>query len=127
MKKDVSLWLGRFSDFDELETYTEIKYNVDGDSIPSIFEKDFKLGYYDRDLVEKDWITDAEDDIEKLLVDFSYDNQLIQQYINIKLKSKYNTIILIYNYDYNKEGKIVKLVDNNTYNLDFIGTAEYID
>ncbi|MEK4715677.1 MULTISPECIES: immunity 22 family protein [Sporosarcina] len=127
MKNDVSLWLGRFSDFDELETYTEIKYNVDGDSIPSIFEKDFKLGYYDRDLVEKDWITDAEDDIEKLLVDFSYDNQLIQQYINIKLKSKYNTIILIYNYDYNKEGKIVKLVDNNTYNLDFIGTAEYID
>ena len=127
MKKDVSLWLGRFSDFDELETYTEIKYNVDGDSIPSIFEKDFKLGYYDRDLVEKDWITDAEDDIEKLLVGFSYDNQLIQQYINIKLKSKYNTIILIYNYDYNKEGKIVKSVDNNTYNLDFIGTAEYID
>ncbi|MEK4407065.1 immunity 22 family protein [Sporosarcina sp. FSL K6-6792] len=127
MKNDVSLWLGRFSDFDELETYTEIKYNVDGDSIPSIFEKDFKLGYYDRDLVEKDWITDAEDDIEKLLVDFSYDNQLIQQYINIKLKSKYNTIILIYNYDYNKEGKIVKLVDNNTCNLDFIGTAEYID
>lgn len=127
MKNDVSLWLGRFSDFDELETYTEIKYNVDGDSIPSIFEKDFKLGYYDRDLVEKDWITDAEDDIEKLLVGFSYDNQLIQQYINIKLKSKYNTIILIYNYDYNKEGKIVKSVDNNTYNLDFIGTAEYID
>lgn len=127
MKNDVSLWLGCFSDFNELETYTEIKYNEDGDSIPSIFEKDFKLGYYDRDLVEKDWIPDAEDDIEKLLVDFSYDNQLIQQYNNIKLKSKYNTIILIYNYDYNKEGKIVNFVDKNTYKLDFIGTAEYID
>lgn len=127
MKNDVSLWLGYFSDFNELETYTEIKYNEDGDSIPSIFEKDFKLGYYDRDLVEKDWIPDAEGEIEKLLVDFSYDNQLIQQYNNIKLKSKYNTIILIYNYDYNKEGKIVNFVDKTTYKLDFIGTVEYID
>lgn len=127
MENDVSLWLGYFSDFDELETYTEIKYNEDGDSIPSVFEKDFKVGYYDRDLVEKDWIPDAEDDIEKILEDFSYDNQLIQQYNNIKLKSKYNTIILIYNYNYNKEGEIVNFVDNNTYKLDFIGTAEYID
>lgn len=127
MKNDVSLWLGCFNDFDALETYTEIKYNEDGDSIPSIFEKDFQLGYYDRDLVEKDWIPYAEDDIEKLLVDFSYDNQLIHQYNNIELKSKYNTIILIYNYNYNKEGKIVNSVDNNTYKLDFIGTAEYID
>ncbi|MEI2316053.1 hypothetical protein CN490_27810 [Bacillus cereus] len=30
MKNDVSLWLGCFSDFDEIETYTEIKYSVDG-------------------------------------------------------------------------------------------------
>ncbi|WP_397538198.1 immunity 22 family protein [Rummeliibacillus pycnus] len=127
MKNDVSLWLGYFSDFDELEKYTEIKYNEDGDSIPSIFEKDFKLGYYDRDLIEKDWIPNAEDDIGKILVDFSYDNQLIQQYNNIKLKSKYNTIILIYNYDYSKESKIVNFLDKITYKLDFIGTAEYID
>lgn len=127
MKNDVTLWLGYFNDFDELEKYTEIKYNEDGDSIPSIFEKDFKLGYYDRDLVEKDWIPDAEDDIKNLLVDFSYDDQLIQQFKNIKLKSKYNTIILIYNYDYNKEGKIVNFVDKNSYKLEFIGTAEYVD
>ena len=66
MKNDVSLWLGCFHDFNELETYTEIKYNEDGDSIPSIFEKDFKLGYYDRDLVEKDWIPDAEGEIKSL-------------------------------------------------------------
>ncbi|TXL57556.1 hypothetical protein FHP05_15055 [Cerasibacillus terrae] len=127
MKNDVSLWLGYFRDFDKLEKYTEIKYNQDGDSIPSIFEKDFKLGYYDRDLIEKDWIPYTEDEIEKLLVDFSYDDQLIQQYNNIKLKSKYNTIILIYNYDYNKEGKIVNFVDKGTYKLEFIGKAEYTD
>lgn len=127
MKNDVSLWLGFFSNFDELQKYTEIKYNQDGDSIPSIFEKDFKLGYYDRDLIEKDWIPDAEDDIKILLVDFSYDNQLIKQYNNIKLKSKYNTIILIYNYDYNKEDKIINFIDRNDSKLEFIGTGEYID
>ncbi|MFP7450681.1 immunity 22 family protein, partial [Bacillus altitudinis] len=69
MKNDVSLWLGNFSDFDEVENYTKVMYNDDGDSIPSVFEKEFKLGYYDRSLIEKDWIPEAEDDIKELLVD----------------------------------------------------------
>lgn len=60
MKENVSLWLGNFNDFDQLEKYIEAKYNDDGDSIPSIFEKDFRLGYFDRDLIEKDCITNAD-------------------------------------------------------------------
>ncbi|RVT63861.1 immunity 22 family protein [Niallia taxi] len=127
MKNDVSLWLGNFQNFDELEKYTEVKYDEDGDSIPSTFEKEFKLGYYDRDLIEKDCIPDAEDDIEKLLIDFSYDDQLIKQFINVKLISKYNTIILIYNYNYANDGKAINSVSNNEYELNFIGTAEYVD
>jgi len=127
MKNDVSLWLGYFSNFDEVEKYTEIKYDEDGDSIPSVFEREFKLGYYDRDLIEKDWIPDAEDDVKKLLVDFSYDDQLIKQFNNDMLNSKYNTIILLYNYNYDKDGRAVNSVDKNEYKLDFIGTAEYID
>ncbi|WP_026562035.1 immunity 22 family protein [Bacillus sp. J37] len=127
MKNDVSLWLGYFSNFDEVEKYMEIKYDEDGDSIPSVFEREFKLGYYDRDLIEKDWIPDAEDDVKKLLVDFSYDDQLIKQFNNDMLNSKYNTIILLYNYNYDKDGRAVNSVDKNEYKLDFIGTAEYID
>jgi hypothetical protein len=127
MKNDVSLWLGNFSNFDELEKYTEIKYDEDGDSIPSVFERDFKLGYYDRDLIEIDWIQDAEDDIKELLVDFSYDDQLIKQFMDVKLNSKYNTIILVYNYNYDTDGRAVNLINKNAYKLDFIGTAEYID
>jgi len=127
MKNDVSLWLGYFSNFDEVEKYTEIKYDEDGVSIPSVFEREFKLGYYDRDLIEKDWIPDAEDDVKKLLVDFSYDDQLIKQFNNDMLNSKYNTIILLYNYNYDKDGRAVNSVDKNEYKLDFIGTAEYID
>src|SRR5690625_925020 len=124
---DVSLWLGCFRDLETLERYTEVKYNEDGDSIPSLFEKDFTLGYYDRDLTEKDWIPEKENDIEKLLVDFSYDEQLIKQFKEIKLVSKYNTIILIYNYKYDKEDKIIYTIDKNCYKLDYIGTDKYID
>lgn len=127
MKNDVSLWLGWFNNYDEVEKYTEIKYDEDGDSIPSVFEREFKIGYYDRGLIEKDWILDAEDDVKKLLVDFSYDDQLIKQFNNIMLNSKYNTIILLYNYNYEKDGRAVNSVDKNAYKLDFIGTAEYID
>lgn len=127
MENDVSLWLGNFSNFDELEKYTEIKYDDDGNSIPSVFEKEFKLGYYDRDLIEKDWIPETEDDIKQLLVDFSYDDQLIKQFNDVELNSKYNTIILIYNYNYNKEGSQVTSVNEKAYKLDFIGAAEYID
>lgn len=77
MENDVSLWLGNFSSEDDLEEYMDVKYTKDGDSVPSQFEKDFKLGYYDRDLIEKDWIEVAENNIHDLLIDFSYDNQLI--------------------------------------------------
>ncbi|MBR0581311.1 immunity 22 family protein [Bacillus pumilus] len=127
MKNDVSLWLGNFGDFDEVENYTKVMYNDDGDSIPSVFEKEFKLGYYDRSLIEKDWIPEAEDDIKELLVDFSYDDQLIKQFNDIQLNSKYNTIILIYNYNYEKDGLAVNSVDKDEYTLQFIGTAEYVD
>ncbi|KGT37226.1 immunity 22 family protein [Weizmannia sp. CD-2023] len=127
MKNNVSLWLGNFRNFDEVEKYTEITYDEEGDSIPSVFEREFKLDYYDRDLIEKDWIPDTKNDIKELLVDFSYDDQLIKQFINVKLISKYNTIILIYNYNYDKNGRSVSSVNKNEYKLDFIGTAEYID
>lgn len=127
MKNDVSLWLGNFSDFDKVENYTKVMYNDDGDSIPSVFEKEFKLGYYDRSLIEKDWIPEAEDDIKELLVDFSYDDQLIRQFKDVQLDSKYNTIILIYNYNYEKDGLAVNSVDKDEYTLQFIGTAEYVD
>ncbi|MGM0967151.1 MAG: immunity 22 family protein [Bacillota bacterium] len=127
MKNDVSLWLGNFSNFDEVENYTKIMYNDDGDSVPSVFEKEFKLGYYDRSLIEKDWIPEAEDDVKELLVDFSYDDQLIKQFNDIKLNSKYNTIILIYNYNYEKDGLAVNSVEKDEYTIQFIGTAEYVD
>ncbi|MCM2987741.1 immunity 22 family protein [Bacillus safensis] len=127
MKKDVSLWLGNFSNFDEVEKYTKIMYNDDGDSIPSVFEKEFKLGYYDRSFIEKDWVPEAQNDIKELLRDFSYDDQLIKQFKDFKLNAKYNTIILIYHYNYEKDGGAINSVDKGEYTLRFIDTAIYVE
>ncbi len=125
MENDVSLWLGNFSSEDDLEEYMDVKYTKDGDSVPSQFEKDFKLGYYDRDLIEKDWIEVAENNIHDLLIDFSYDNQLIPQFKVIQ--KKYNTIILIYNYDYKQEKSFLNTTVKDAYEVDFTGVAKYRD
>lgn len=124
-KNDVSLWLGNFLHKEALDKYVEVSYTVDGDSIPSQFEKDYKLGYYDRDLIERDWIPVKNKNIRELLEGFSYDEQLILQSKN--QETAYNTILLIYNYSYEKEeNKRVSIINQN-YQIDFIGVASYLD
>ncbi|MBC1984270.1 hypothetical protein HCA70_09840 [Listeria booriae] len=113
---NVSLWFGNF------DKYFEIKYTADGDSIASLFEKDFSLGYYDRDLVEKFWSGDSSDDITILLEDFSYDDQLIEQFKDVQIDEPYNAVILIYDYKY--DGKI-KISNYKNDKLNFIGSARY--
>ncbi|MBC6314043.1 immunity 22 family protein [Listeria grandensis] len=122
-ENSVSLWLGNMEEatFNE---YFEIKYTEDGDSIPSSFEENFKLGYYDRDLVEKFWAEERSDNIEILLEDFSYDNQIIEQFRSVNLSEGYNTIILIYNYEYSGNMK-TSTYKNGT--LNFIGVSTYVD
>lgn len=118
----VSLWFGNFEE-NNFNEYFEIKYTEDGDSIPSLFEKDFALGYYDRDLVEKFWSDNNSEDIEVLFEDFSYDNQLIDQFRSVTIDEPYNTVMLIYDYKY--EGK-TKISDYKNNKLRFIGTVTYV-
>ncbi|WP_311772969.1 immunity 22 family protein [Listeria booriae] len=118
---NVSLWFGNF-DKNNFDEYFEIKYTADGDSIASLFEKDFSLGYYDRDLVEKFWSEDSSDDITILLEDFSYDDQLIEQFKDVQIDEPYNAVILIYDYKY--DGKI-KISNYKNSKLNFIGSAIY--
>ncbi|AQY50656.1 hypothetical protein PWEIH_03446 [Listeria weihenstephanensis FSL R9-0317] len=118
----VSLWFGNFEE-NNFNVYFEIKYTEDGDSAPSLFEKDFALGYYDRDLVEKFWSDDNSEDIEILLEDFSYDNQLIDHFRSVTIDEPYNTVMLIYDYKY--EGK-TKISDYKSNKIRFIGTVTYV-
>ena len=121
MKQKVSLWLGNFASQEEFQEYFKITYKEDGTSVSSEFETDFHLSYYDRDLVEKDWVDVSENNIDVLLEGFSYDEEIIMKFH--KISSTYNTIVLIYDFDYSKEG--LKVSNNGSGTLEFIGIAEY--
>lgn len=125
MKGYVSLWMGNFFTEKEFENYVSIDYTADGDSIPSQFEKDFNLGRYNRDLIEKDWIAVSENNISNLLEDFTYDNQLIPQFNFVD--KEYNTIILIYSYNYEQESIQMRSLKEEVFELNFIGVAKYLE
>ncbi|MEH6852939.1 immunity 22 family protein, partial [Bacillus pseudomycoides] len=108
---------------DELENYTNIKYTEDGDSIPSIFERNFDLGYYDRDLVEKKWTGQTSvNNIQDLLQSFSFSDQFSEQFDNINLKKEFNTVILVYNFEYDARKTRITYKNNE---LECIGVAQY--
>ncbi|MBZ4224022.1 immunity 22 family protein [Bacillus wiedmannii] len=122
MKEKVSIWVGNFESKDEFLNYTNTEYTEDGDSISSNFEKDFNLIYYDRDLVEKEWVSQSKNNIKDLLKDFSYIDQLIQQFNYTNCEKKFNTAILIYNMEYNAKERKVKFKSNE---LEFVGVYQY--
>ena len=63
----------------------------------------------------------SENNIDVLLEGFSYDEEIIMQFP--KISTTYNTIVLIYDFDYSKEG--LKVSNNGSGTLEFIGIAEY--
>ncbi|RDW16451.1 hypothetical protein CWR48_16325 [Oceanobacillus arenosus] len=123
MNDNVSIWIGNFESKEELENYTNIEYTDDGDSISSIFERDFNLEYYDRDLVEKKWISPSTNNVKELLKGFSYSNQFFEQYDTSNYKEESNVAILIYNMEYDANKTKIKYKNSE---LKFIGVAHYI-
>ena len=118
----VSLWLGNFNNEKTFREFMEIKYTDDGDSIPSKFKKQFKIDYYDIDFSEIDYMEEKSNDLEVLLEGFSHDYQIIP-----KLKENYdgimyNSIVLLYDFEYDSN-KINYKNENNI--LDFIGCVDY--
>ncbi|MES5918677.1 immunity 22 family protein [Bacillus cereus group sp. RP37] len=122
MKEKVSIWVGNFESKDEFLNYTNNEYTEDGDSISSNFEKDFNLIYYDRDLVEKEWVSQSKNNIKDLLKGFSYVDQFIQRFKYTNCEKKFNAAILIYNMGYNAKQRKVKYKSNE---LEFVGIYQY--
>lgn len=122
MNNHVSIWVGNFGSKEELMNYTNVEYTEDGDSISSVFEKDFNLDYYDRDLIEKKWISKSTNSVKDLLDGFSYSDQFLEQFDTISYSAEFNTAILIYNLEY--DAKKTKSKYNNS-ELKFIGVAQY--
>ncbi|MBO1580126.1 immunity 22 family protein [Bacillus sp. XF8] len=122
MNEKVSVWIGNFESKAELRGYINIEYTEDGDSISSIFEKNYNLDYYDRDLVEKKWISKPTNNIRDLLKGFSYSDQFIKQFDVINHEKEFNTAILVYNLEYDVQETKSKYNNNE---LEFIGVAQY--
>lgn len=119
-KNKVSLWLGRFDSKEAFMNYINITYDEDGNEIPSCFQADFGIKKYDFDAVESDWISEDCADVASLLVGFTEDEILISRFENLlkyRKLSQYNSILLIYDFNYSKES-----VSNNK--MDFIGSVD---
>ncbi|SHJ56758.1 Immunity protein 22 [Clostridium amylolyticum] len=119
---EVSLWLGIFNDEETFRKFMEIKYTDDGDSIPSKFKKQFKIDYYDIDFSEIDYMEEKSSDLQVLLEGFSNDYEIIPR-LNEKYNGgMYNSIVLLYDFEYQYNGDNYKDGDNE---LEFIGCVGY--
>ncbi|NFG22865.1 hypothetical protein FDF11_06910 [Clostridium botulinum] len=127
MKKEniVSLWLGNFTDVKKFEEFMEIKYTDAGNSIASKFKKNFRIQYYNIDFSETDWIEQGLKDFQELLQGFSSDYDIIPKFnekYNDKLNKEYNSIVLLYDFQYDG---ICNHVEYNGNEIDFIGYVSY--
>lgn len=114
----VSIWIGHFSNSEELNTYVSEKYTEDGDLIKSEFMKDFKIDFIDHDFMEVQFDSNA-NSIFGLIEPMSYSESIIPHISKIN-GTGYNSIICIYNYKYNNQNDPLKNL------LKFIGVFVYI-
>ncbi|MDW4508718.1 immunity 22 family protein [Priestia megaterium] len=98
----VSLWIGKFSTSEELEKYLLVAYTEDGDAIPSQFEKDFKVDYFDEDFSEAHYANQDMRKLSHLLKGCSYDGVVIPNFVEKYgeyLPDGFNSMILIYDFN----------------------------
>lgn len=79
----VSLFVGNLSSYEELQNYVLVRYTEDGEAIPSEFERDFNIDYYNEDFREVEFYDEPSDDLRVLLKGFSYDEEIIPKFIEI--------------------------------------------
>ncbi|MFS0765697.1 immunity 22 family protein [Peribacillus phoenicis] len=117
----VSIWLGNIKNENSIEEYVDLKYDEDGESVPSKFFMDFNIDMddTDEDFIEKE-VLENSNDISILLEGCSYEEIIIPK-INkhFNLTKSYNAVILIYNFEY--DNKI-----NSIGEFDFITSISYV-
>ncbi|MED0965579.1 immunity 22 family protein [Bacillus paramycoides] len=99
----VSIWLGNMKTQDQLDVYMDVTYDEEGDSIPAKFFVDFNIDMIDvdDDFIEKEVLEETSDDISVLLAGCSYDDEILSRIKEgVKLGKAYNSIVLIYNFQY---------------------------
>ncbi len=112
MKKEtketfVSLWLGNSESEEELENYTEFDYSCD-DVTTSALIQDFDIDAdeIDEDSFESVYLPESSGIISVLLRGCSYEEAVVKEFqrkIGDKLHSVYNSVILVYDYQYDRK------------------------
>ena len=100
----VSIWIGNFADQSQLDHYLQIRYDEDGEAVPSQFLIENGI---DLDDIDDDWLEAQVDDrnhsnLERMLKGASYEQTILRNLKEERIKTVIppsNTIILLYNYD----------------------------
>ncbi|CAL2079823.1 immunity 22 family protein [Tenacibaculum sp. 190524A05c] len=113
----VSLWVAKFNSSEELSKFMEERFDRNGD-VYSDFMKSFKIGFIDNHFQEVDFYGDLT--VKQDVFDgFSYVESFIENIPNENW-SDYNSVILLYNFEYNQKVKQSKKVK-------FVGSFEYVE
>ena len=119
----VSIWIGNFATKLDLDEFINLKYDEEGEVVPSLFYNQYNIDIDDIDdyLIEKEVFETSFTNLFDMLKEASYNNIVVnnlkQKGINPNIEPN-NTLILIYNYQF----------DSNTLrtiNTEFIATVEY--
>jgi len=119
----VSIWIGNFADQSQLDHYLQIRYDEDGEAVPSQFliENGIDLDDIDDDWLEAQLYDRNHSNLEQMLKGASYEQTILRNLIGEGINAvipQSNTIILLYNYDCSSNKKV-------TDNTRFIGTVSY--
>ena len=117
----VSIWLYNCKSKDALNEYIDLKYDEDGEIIASPFysENNINIDEVDEYLLEKEWFLQPITDLKDVLSRASYSEKFINQIPDdISQTSFYNSIILLYNFEFLDTTKVSP-------NSQFIGTFQY--
>jgi hypothetical protein len=121
----VSIWLGLFNPIERLQEYLQVNYTSDVDFIDSQFEKDFNIEYFDEDLREIDYLQNPTNSISDILKNHSYCESIISNYtqkLSDELDREYNSLILLYDYNYTGSQKEIKFKKSF---IKFIGSVNF--
>ena len=126
MKREkVAIWLGYFSNQDEFKNFTKVHYDLletskDMSVINSLFDNAFCLEEYDREIVERAFHTGCRSYYD-LLQHASYLSEYAKS-LPTEV-SKYNCVIIIYDYHYDGDAKTYQDGENR---MDFFKNLDYV-
>ena len=119
----VSIWIGNFATKLDLDEFINLKYDEEGEVVPSLFYNQYNIDIDDIDdyLIEKEVFEISFTNLFDMLKEASYNNIIVnnlkQKGINPNIEPN-NALILIYNYQF--DSNILR-----TINTEFIATVEY--